>query len=77
LKPEIEIKMLKNIIHVLVNMDIGIYPKAFVGKYKKRTDFMKGWNAASIKYSDKIERDLRNLGVDVLDDGEVIYENKI
>ena len=29
--------------------EIGIYPRAIIGEYEQRTDFMDGWNAALIE----------------------------
>ena len=64
-----EKEILKHIINALMDIDIGIYPKSIVGKdgYKKRTDYMEGWNAAVIKQSDEITGVLEDLGIDVYD----------
>lgn len=39
-----------------IGLIIGIYPRAFVGKYEKRSEFQEGWNAAVMDITDKVEK---------------------
>lgn len=65
---DIEKEILKHVISAMIDECAGIYPKSIVGKYKKRTKYMEGWNAALIEQA-KLEAELLDdLGIEVKDD---------
>jgi len=43
---------------------IGVYPKSVVGKYRRRTRYMNGWNAAIMKIIEDFYGILEELGID-------------
>ena len=67
-------------INGLLNIDIGVYSEKIVGgdhSYKKRTKFMKGWNAAIKEYALeelKIFKKYKKLGF--IDDGKIRKERQ-
>ena len=65
-----EKKLLKEVIGVLLDIEVGIYPKKVVGKngYEKRTEYMEGWNAGVLATIKEICESLDDLGVEVTED---------
>jgi len=73
-----ENKILKKTLQDLLDIDQGIYPKAVVTDekhkgYKKRTEYMNGWNDALMENMEKFCDVLEKNGVEVYDDGVVVY----
>jgi len=50
------LKKYMDVFNEILDIDLGIYPQAFVGKYKKRTLYMDGWNAHNIKHCEEREK---------------------
>lgn len=66
-----DIELLKKVIEELVmDVDIGIYPKSISGgknPYKERNDYQNGWNNASIEYYNELIKVLRKYGISIED----------
>jgi hypothetical protein len=71
-----ETAILKAVLIEILDDDIGVYPKAFTGKYEKRTEYMEGWNAAVIEQCKHIIQIFDDYGVSVMDHVEVIDPKK-
>lgn len=72
-----ELKILKQIIGVLYDACPGMYPKAHVGKYEKRTPYMEGWNAALIAHTRETNNILSDFGVELYDNHICIDEPEV
>jgi len=66
-RASVEMEILKHTIGAIIDEDPGIYPKAFVGKYDERTEYMNGWNDALIKHAEMEIDLLADLGIEVRD----------
>ena len=49
-----------------IDDDPGIYPKEYVGKYEKRTEYMEGWNACVMKWTN-IQGEVLNAADDLIE----------
>lgn len=74
---EIELKVLKQFIGALLDDDPGIHPKELQGKYKKRTEYMEGWNAGVIASHKLLCEIMEDIGIEVNDGDNCIDEPEI
>jgi len=55
----------KKVLDRIINIDLGIYPEYWEGRYEKRTEYMNGWNDASIKHAEAIEKICEEEGIEL------------
>ena len=67
-----EVALLKAVLMEILDDDIDMYPKRFVGKYEHRTQYMEGWNAANMKQCERLIEIFKEYGITCIDDIEVI-----
>jgi len=61
---------LKIAIVKILDIDLGIYPKSITGGYNHRTPYMNGWNAASIKHIEGVEKAIKEAGIQISEGNE-------
>lgn len=61
--------MLECLILEVFDLCPGIYPKAVVGKYKKRNEYQNGWNACEMERTRLQDGWLKDLAVSITDEG--------
>lgn len=76
--PKQENKLLKVVICELVELDIGVYPKAIKSgnpkiDYSERDDFKNGHNHAVMEHCKEMFELLEDIGVEVTDD-DVLFK---
>lgn len=66
-----ETEILKQAIVNIIDIEIGVYPKAFQGKYEERNDYQNGWNACYMRHLEEVTRILGELNIHVTGDNAV------
>jgi len=66
-----DIELLQKVIEeLIIDVDIGIYPKAVVGgtdPYEKRDAYKNAWNNAAIEYYNELVKVLRKYDIQIKD----------
>lgn len=60
-----ETDTLKQALIKITDIDLGVYPQSFQGKYEERTEWMEGWNACVMKHIEAIGSVLLALGIHI------------
>lgn len=74
-----ETDILKKALQEIMDIDIGVYPKAVHGTekndYLERTPYMNGWNEATVAFVHEIIQVLEDNKITIYDDKVVINDN--